>query len=190
MSVCAIDLEFASSGAAGIGRAGLERLRPHSGGALALDGRTAMISLLAGLYSVPMYALIQPRSEDPTATGGIRAANNIMKRALHDRQQHPAALIVKLQFRSRRSSWPSGIANAWGRVLLFIADAEYCCASSPSCCRAASTAQGERDEHIPTRRAAVLVCKPRELHPERPADGRQPAPIASSWTTASSRTPV
>ncbi len=77
MSVFAIDLYFASRG--------LPAGRPRWAWARSWRSRAhwrvmadlALLSLFAGLYSVPMYALIQLRSQ-PTHRARIIAANNIL----------------------------------------------------------------------------------------------------------------
>ena len=76
MSVFAIDLYFASRGLPAVAPQGLGAFvaQPAHWRVMA---DLALLSLFAGLYSVPMYALIQLRSQ-PTHRARIIAANNIL----------------------------------------------------------------------------------------------------------------
>src|SRR6202011_1104752 len=76
MSVFAIDLLFASRALHALGDLGLGGfLRERAHWRMMAD--LGLLSLFAGLYSVPMYALIQLRSQ-PTHRARIIAANNIL----------------------------------------------------------------------------------------------------------------
>jgi hypothetical protein len=76
MSVFAIDLYFASRGLPASSIQGLSQfISQPAHWRVMMD--LALLSLFAGLYSVPMYALIQLRAQ-PTHRARIIAANNIL----------------------------------------------------------------------------------------------------------------
>ncbi|HNY45665.1 MAG TPA: MFS transporter, partial [Casimicrobium sp.] len=76
MSVFAIDLYFATKGLHPVGQSGaLEFISKHEHWRVVFD--LFMLSVSGGLYSVPLYALIQERSE-PSHRSRIIAANNIL----------------------------------------------------------------------------------------------------------------
>ena len=80
MTVFAADLYFASRGLAPTGIAGLGPFfsdPAHRGTHLRVLADLFLLSMFAGFYSVPLYALIQSRSE-PTHRARIIAANNIL----------------------------------------------------------------------------------------------------------------
>ncbi|RYF72033.1 MAG: MFS transporter, partial [Comamonadaceae bacterium] len=76
MSVFAIDLYFASRSLPAVPIQGLSAFVSHSAHWRVMVD-LGLLSLFAGLYSVPMYALIQLRSQ-PTHRARIIAANNIL----------------------------------------------------------------------------------------------------------------
>jgi hypothetical protein len=63
----------------------------------------ALLSLFAGLYSVPMYALIQMRSQ-PTHRARIIAANNILNALFMIASSLIAGALLGRLHASRRSS--------------------------------------------------------------------------------------
>jgi len=76
MSVFAIDLYFATKGLHPVGQAGaLEFISKHEHWRVVFD--LFMLSVSGGLYSVPLYALIQERSE-ASHRSRVIAANNIL----------------------------------------------------------------------------------------------------------------
>ena len=91
MSVFSIDLYFASRGLPPAGSLALAEFvgRPQHWRVMA---DLALLSLFAGLYSVPMYALIQMRSAaDPPGPH-------------HRRQQHPECAVPDRQLGRRRAA--------------------------------------------------------------------------------------
>ena len=79
MTLFAIDLYFASRGLKADGIAGLGAFfaEPHWRAHLRILADLFLLSMFAGFYSVPLYALIQSRCE-PTHRARIIAANNIL----------------------------------------------------------------------------------------------------------------
>jgi 1-acyl-sn-glycerol-3-phosphate acyltransferase len=129
MSVFAIDLYFASRG-----------LEPPSGqlaGAaynfnsflgIAAHWRVMadllLLSLFAGLYSVPMYALIQLRSQ-PTHRARIIAANNILNALFMIASSLIAGVLLKLDTTIPQIFFLVGLANAVVALYIFLLVPEY-----------------------------------------------------------------
>jgi len=117
-----------------------------------------LLSLFAGLYSVPMYALIQLRSQ-PTHRARIIAANNIMNALFMIASSIIAGALLKLDFTIPQIFLFIGIANALVAGYIFMLVPEYWL-------RFVSwvlsnfvyrfTVRGE--QNIPGEGAAVLVC--------------------------------
>ena len=118
----------------------------------------ALLSLFAGLYSVPMYALIQLRSQ-PTHRARIIAANNILNALF----MIGSALIVGMLL-ARGASIPQvflllAIANAVVASYIFLLVPEYVLRFVSwllSFCMYRFKVHGA--SHIPVEDAAVLVC--------------------------------
>src|SRR4051812_12752287 len=94
MSVFAIDLYFASHGlppSAGYSLAGFVAQPAH----WRVMADLGLLSLFAGLYSVPMYALIQLRSQ-PSHRARIIAANNILNALFMITSAVIVGLLIKL----------------------------------------------------------------------------------------------
>jgi 1-acyl-sn-glycerol-3-phosphate acyltransferase len=129
MSVFAVDLYFASRG-----------LEPPSGGAggasftvsqfIAVGAHwhvmadLGFLSLFAGLYSVPMYALIQLRSQ-PTHRARIIAANNILNALFMIASSLIAGLLLKNGFTVPQIFLFVGLANAVVALYIFLLVPEY-----------------------------------------------------------------
>ena len=142
MTVFSVDLYFATRG-----------LPPASGlglGAFLADtahwrvlADLALLSLFAGLYSVPMYALIQMRSQ-PTHRARIIAANNILNALF---------MIASAVFLF------VGLANAVVAFYIFMLVPEYLLRFVAWVATwLVYRFRVSGDEHIPTSGAAVLVC--------------------------------
>ena len=163
MSVFAIDLYFASRG-----------LEPQAGQlagaaftlsqfvAVAAHWRVmadlALLSLFAGLYSVPMYALIQLRSQ-PTHRARIIAANNILNALFMIGSSVIAGAFLTAGFTIPQIFLFTGIANAVVAAYIFLLVPEYLLrfvawVLSHFIYRFRVTG----DEHIPVQGAAVLAC--------------------------------
>ncbi len=157
MSVFAIDLYFSSRGLPPA-----EVMNAAAFLAQAVHWRVmadlALLSLFAGLYSVPMYALIQLRSQ-PTHRARIIAANNILNALFMIVSAILAGALLKADFSIPQIFLFVGLANAVVAFYIFMLVPEYLIrfiALMASRCVYRFKVRG--DEHIPTQGAAVLAC--------------------------------
>ena len=157
MSVFAIDLYFASRGlpASSIMGVGSFIVQPAHWRVM-MD--LALLSLFAGLYSVPMYALIQLRSQ-PTHRARIIAANNILNALFMIVSSILAGALLGANFTIPQIFLFTGLVNAVVAFYIFMLVPEYLLRfvafiASRIIYRFKITG----DEHIPTRGAAILVC--------------------------------
>ena len=163
MTVFAIDLYFASRG-----------LEPQAGqfaGAaftlsqfvgVAAHWRVmadlALLSLFAGLYSVPMYALIQLRAQ-PTHRARIIAANNILNALFMIVSSILAGLLLKMDASIPQIFLLVGIANALVAGYIFLLVPEYLLRFVAwSMANVVYRFRVEGEENIPLSGAAILVC--------------------------------
>ena len=123
MSVFAIDLYFASRG--------LPATTPQGLGAFVAQpahwrvmADLALLSLCAGLYSVPMYALIQLRSQ-ATHRARIIAANNILNALFMIASSVLAGAMLGAGFTVPQVFLFTGIANAVVAFYIFLLVPEY-----------------------------------------------------------------
>jgi 1-acyl-sn-glycerol-3-phosphate acyltransferase len=117
-----------------------------------------LLSLFAGLYSVPMYALIQMRSQ-PTHRARIIAANNILNALFMIASSLIAGALLGSGFSVTQVFLFTGLANAVVAFYIFMLVPEYLLrfvAWVLSRCVYRFKVAG--DEHLPTQGAAVLVC--------------------------------
>ena len=157
MSVFAIDLYFATRGlppVQGLGLAAFMADAAHWRVLLDL----ALLSLFAGLYSVPMYALIQMRSQ-PTHRARIIAANNILNALFMVASAVITGGLLKAGFTIPQVFLFMGVANAVVAFYIFMLVPEYLLrfvawVASRFIYRFKVTG----DENIPTTGPAVLVC--------------------------------
>ena len=157
MSVFAIDLYFASRGLppGSIMGVGTFVSQPAHWRVMA---DLALLSLFAGLYSVPMYALIQLRSQ-PTHRARIIAANNILNALFMITSAVLAGALLKANFTIPQIFLFVGLANAVVAFYIFMLVPEYLLrfiAFMASRCVYRFKVTG--DMHIPTHGAAVLAC--------------------------------
>ena len=157
MSVFAIDLYFASRGlpASQVMGLGAFLAQPAHWRVLA---DLALLSLFAGLYSVPMYALIQLRSQ-PTHRARIIAANNILNALFMIASSVIAGLLLKSNFTIPQIFLFTGLANAVVAFYIFMLVPEYLLRFvawmlSHFVYRFKVTG----DDNIPTTGAAILAC--------------------------------
>ena len=118
----------------------------------------ALLSLFAGLYSVPMYALIQMRCP-PTHRARIIAANNILNALFMIASSLLAGALLGNGFSVTQVFLFTGLANAVVAFYIFMLVPEYLLrfvAWVLSRCVYRFRVAG--DEHLPTQGAAVLVC--------------------------------
>jgi 1-acyl-sn-glycerol-3-phosphate acyltransferase len=123
MTVFAVDLYFASRG-----------LPPHAGHTMGsflaqpahwrVMADLALLALFAGLYSVPMYALIQLRCA-PTHRARIIAANNILNALFMIASAGVAAALLQAGFSIPQMFLIVGLANAVVAFYIFMLVPEY-----------------------------------------------------------------
>jgi len=157
MSVFAIDLYFASRALPALGDMGLGSfVREPAHWRVMAD--LGLLSLFAGLYSVPMYALIQLRSQ-PTHRARIIAANNILNALFMIGSSIIAGALLKAGFTIPQIFLFTGIANAIVAFYIFMLVPEYLLRFVAwLLSRFVYRFDVKGDEHIPTEGAAVLVC--------------------------------
>jgi 1-acyl-sn-glycerol-3-phosphate acyltransferase len=160
MSVFAIDLYFASRG--------LQVTAPARDWTLAgflaqpahwrVMADLGLLSLFAGLYSVPMYALIQSRSA-PTHRARIIAANNIMNALFMITSALAAGALLEAGFTVPQVFGLLGVANAIVATYIFLLVPEYLLRFVAwVASRLVYRFKVTGDEHIPTEGAAILVA--------------------------------
>jgi len=157
MSAFAIDLYFAS-----------RALPPHAGHALAgflaqpahwrVMADLTLLSLCAGLYSVPMYALIQLRSA-PTHRARIIAANNILNALFMIASAVLAGALLKGGCSIPQLFLFTGLSNAVVAAYIFLLVPEYLLRFVAwVLSRLVYRYKVAGDQHIPASGAAVLVA--------------------------------
>jgi 1-acyl-sn-glycerol-3-phosphate acyltransferase len=157
MSVFAIDLYFASRGLPAVPEMGLGAF-VGQGAHWRVMADLGLLSLFAGLYSVPMYALIQLRSQ-PTHRARIIAANNILNALFMIASSVIAGALLKAGFTIPQIFLFTGIANAVVAFYIFMLVPEYLLRFvSWLLSHFIYRFRIRGDEHIPTEGAAVLVC--------------------------------
>ena len=158
MSVFAIDLYFASRGLSEPSSTwdAMEFIsRPAHWRVMADLG---LLSLFAGLYSVPMYALIQMRSQ-PTHRARIIAANNILNALFMIASSVIAGALLGAGFTIPQIFLVTGIANALVAAYIFLLVPEYLLRFiSWGLSNFVYRFRIRGADHIPTEGAAVLVC--------------------------------
>ena len=157
MSVFAVDLYFATRSlpAAEMMGAAAFLAQPQHWRVL-LD--LALLSLFAGLYSVPMYALIQMRSQ-PTHRARIIAANNILNALFMIGSSVIAGALLGAGFTVPQVFLFTGIANAVVAFYIFMLVPEYLLRFVAwVMSRVIYRFKVRGDEHIPSTGAAILAC--------------------------------
>ncbi len=123
MSVFAVDLYFASRGLPFAPIMGVASFVSHPAHwRVMID--LALLSLFAGVYSVPMYALIQLRSQ-PTHRARIIAANNILNALFMIVSAILAGALLKAGFSIPQIFLFVGLANAVVAFYIFMRVPEY-----------------------------------------------------------------
>jgi 1-acyl-sn-glycerol-3-phosphate acyltransferase len=157
MSIFAVDLYFSARGLPPSAVMDLGRfLAQPSHWRVMAD--LALLSLFAGLYSVPMYALIQLRSQ-PTHLARIIAANNILNALFMVASALIAVILLKLGLTIPEIFLAVGLANAVVAGYIFLLVPEYLLrfvAWVTSHLVYRFKVKG--DENIPLAGAAILVC--------------------------------
>ena len=157
MSVFSIDLYFAARSLPPSEIMGLAAFLAHSQHwRVMLD--LALLSLFAGLYSVPMYALIQMRSQ-PTHRARIIAANNILNALFMIASSLIAGALLGAGFTVPQIFLFTGIANAVVAFYIFMLVPEYLLRFVAwMASRFVYRFKVRGDEHLPATGAAILAC--------------------------------
>jgi 1-acyl-sn-glycerol-3-phosphate acyltransferase len=158
MSVFSIDLYFASRGLShgAVAQAlGPFVTAPQNWRVMA---DLLLLALFAGLYSVPMYALIQMRSQ-PSHRSRIIAANNILNALFMIVSAGMAALLLKAGATVPQLFLITGLLNLLVAGYIFLLVPEYLLRFIAwIATRFVYRFQVRGDEHIPVEGAAILVC--------------------------------
>jgi 1-acyl-sn-glycerol-3-phosphate acyltransferase len=118
----------------------------------------ALLSLFAGLYSVPMYALIQLRCA-PTHRARIIAANNILNALFMVASALIAGALLAAGLTIPQVFLAVGIANAVVALYIFALVPEYLIRFAAFVAsRGIYRFRVRGDEHIPLDGPAILVC--------------------------------
>ncbi len=157
MSVFAVDLYFASHSlppGAGLTLGQFVGVAAHWRVMIDLG----LLSLFAGIYSVPMYALIQMRSQ-PTHRARIIAANNILNALFMIVSAIGVGALLGAGFSIPQVFLVVGLLNAVVAYYIFLIVPEYLLrfiAFVLTRCIYRFKVRG--DQNIPTEGAAILVC--------------------------------
>jgi len=157
MTVFAVDLYFATRGLAPVPLQGVASFiaQPAHWRVMA---DLALLALFAGLYSVPMYALIQLRSP-ATHRARIIAANNILNALFMIVSSVVVGALLALGLTIPQVFLVIGLLNAVVGLYIFLLVPEYLLrflAFVLTRCVYRFRVRG--DAHIPTQGAAILVC--------------------------------
>jgi 1-acyl-sn-glycerol-3-phosphate acyltransferase len=157
MSVFAIDLYFATRGIAPgpIQDVATFMSQPAHWRVMA---DLALLALFAGIYSVPMYALIQLRCE-PTHRARIIAANNILNALFMIVSALLTAVMLKAGFTLPQVFLAVGLLNAVVAFYIFMLVPEYLLRFTAwVLTHFVYRFRVEGEQHIPEKGAALLVC--------------------------------
>lgn len=157
MSLFAIDLYLATRGFAAPRQAGVAAF-VATPGALRVLADLLLLSLAAGLYSVPMYALIQLRAP-ASHRARIIAANNILNALFIIASSLLALALLALGLSIPQVFLVTGVLNALVAWRIFMLVPEYLLrfvAFVASRCVYRFALRG--DEHLPAQGAAIVVC--------------------------------
>jgi 1-acyl-sn-glycerol-3-phosphate acyltransferase len=117
-----------------------------------------LLSLFAGIYSVPMYALIQLRSQ-PTHRARIIAANNILNALFMIVSSLMVGALLAAGFTVPQVFLVVGLLNAVVAFYIFMLVPEYLLRFLAwVLTRLVYRFKVRGDEHIPAQGAAILVC--------------------------------
>ena len=157
MSVFSIDLYFASRGLPPSGTLSLGAFVAQAANWRVLAD-LALLSLFAGIYSVPMYALIQMRSQ-PTHRARIIAANNILNALFMIASSLLAGALLSAGLSIPQLFGLVGLANAVVAFYIFLLVPEYLLRFVAwVASRFVYRFDVKGDLNIPTEGAAVLAC--------------------------------
>jgi 1-acyl-sn-glycerol-3-phosphate acyltransferase len=157
MTLFSVDLYFASRSlppAAGLALGEFVRLGAH----WRVMADLALLSLFAGLYSVPMYALVQLRAQ-PSHRARIIAANNILNALFMIVSALGVGLLLKAGLTIPQVFLVTGLLNAIVAAYIFLLVPEYLLRFVAFVAtRLVYRFQVRGDENIPVAGPAILVC--------------------------------
>ncbi len=157
MSVFSIDLYFASRGLPASSELSIGQFMAISAHWRVMAD-LALLSLFAGLYSVPMYALIQLRSK-PTHRARIIAANNILNALFMIASSVIAGALLGAKFSIPQIFLLTGLANAVVAFYIFMLVPEYFLRFVAwIASRFVYRFKVSGDQYIPVEGAAILTC--------------------------------
>lgn len=157
MSIFSIDLYFASCGLPPSAELSVGQfISLHAHWRVMAD--LALLSLFAGLYSVPMYALIQLRCQ-PTHRARIIAANNILNALFMIASSVISGALLGAHFSIPQIFLFVGLANAVVAAYIFMLVPEYFLRFVAwMLSRFVYRFKVTGDHHIPSEGAAILAC--------------------------------
>ena len=161
MTLFGVDLYFAATGAMGtvsagtlVGVASFVRI----GASWRVMADLALLSLSAGLFSVPMYALIQLRSQ-PSHRARIIAANNILNALFMITSAIMATGLLKLGLTVPQLFLVTALINAVVATYIFLLVPEYALRFVAFVLsRVIYRYRVTGDDHIPATGAAIIAC--------------------------------
>jgi 1-acyl-sn-glycerol-3-phosphate acyltransferase len=157
MSVFAVDLYFATRSLPASEVMGLSAFLAQTAHWRVMAD-LALLSLFAGLYSVPMYALIQLRSQ-PTHRARIIAANNILNALFMIASSVIAGALLKSGFTIPQIFLFTALANLVMAAYVFLLVPEYLLRFVAwVLSHGVYRFKVQGGENIPTQGAAILVC--------------------------------
>jgi 1-acyl-sn-glycerol-3-phosphate acyltransferase len=157
MSIFAIDLYFASRGLPPADNLGIRTFIAQPAHWRVM-GDLFLLSLFAGIYSVPMYALIQLRSQ-PSHRARIIAANNILNALFMIVSSIGVGVLLGLGLTIPQVFLVTGVLNAVVAFYIFMLMPEYLLRFIAFIAtRLVYRFKVRGDQNIPTAGAAILVC--------------------------------
>ena len=159
MSVFAVDLYFASRN---LPASGLQPLAQFLGQPAhwRVMADLALLALSAGVFSVPMYALIQSRCP-PSHRARIIAANNILNALFMIVSSVGAGAMLSAGFTLPQVFLATGLLNALVGLYIFLRVPEYLLRFVAFLLtHGVYRIKLQGDEHLPAAGAALLVCSP------------------------------
>jgi len=157
MSIFAIDLYFASRGLPASAPLTVSQFMAV-GAHWRVMADLMLLSLFAGIYSVPMYALIQLRSQ-PSYRARIIAANNILNALFMIVSSVGVGALLAMNFTIPQVFLITGVLNAIVAFYIFMLMPEYLLRFIAFVAtRLVYRFKVRGDENIPTKGAAILVC--------------------------------
>ena len=158
MTVFAIDLYFAARGLPQVAQQHTLATFTASWAHWRVLIDLALLALFAGLYSVPMYALIQLRAQ-PTHRARIIAANNVLNALFMIVSSLGVGFLLKAGLTIPEVFLIVGILNALVATYIFLLVPEYLLRFlSWILTHVIYRFRVKGEEHIPSEGAAILVC--------------------------------